>query len=200
MAPLNDRIGNFAAWQLLAVVRHLRSAAFDPSLLSGDQRSGLSWTVLVVYVYSSSQSSPSIHLSADSLPFSMPHSKSVQGPTFCLPRCFSVARAALSAPFQISSMIVCWLSRLPFSQVARSTILILPFSMRWARFMCRLYQICRVRVSTAFSISVRLRGSCDHSCSHMKCVTLIGSIRRRHSAKLMKYIDLMRENEAAMSA
>ena len=34
MAPLNDRIGNFAAWQLLAVVRHLRSAAFDPSLLS----------------------------------------------------------------------------------------------------------------------------------------------------------------------
>jgi len=50
-----------------------------------------------------SHSSPMTHRSADSLPFSMPHSKSSQGPRFSIPTSSSVRFAAANAPSQISS-------------------------------------------------------------------------------------------------
>jgi hypothetical protein len=57
------------------------------------------------YVSSISQSSPKTHRSAESLPFSIPHSKASQGPRFSRPNLFSTLAAAFSAPSQISRWI-----------------------------------------------------------------------------------------------
>jgi hypothetical protein len=57
------------------------------------------------YVYSSSQSSPMTQRKAESLPLTMPHSKSSQGPRLARPYLLSTLRAELRAPFQMSARI-----------------------------------------------------------------------------------------------
>jgi hypothetical protein len=66
---------------------------------------GVNWRCrfgLGCYVSSMSHSSPSTQRKAESLPFTIPHSKSLHGPRFSSPYLRSTRAAALSAPCQMS--------------------------------------------------------------------------------------------------
>lgn len=58
------------------------------------------------HVSSMSHSSPSIQRIADSFPFTIPHSKSSQGPRFSMPYCFSTRRIAARIMFKVSGVMV----------------------------------------------------------------------------------------------
>jgi hypothetical protein len=58
-----------------------------------------------IYVSNISQSSPRTQRSADSFPFSIPHSKSSHGPSFSIPNLFSTFDAAFNAPSHMSRCI-----------------------------------------------------------------------------------------------
>ena len=98
------------------------------------------------YVSSISHSSPNTHLNAESLPLSIPHSKSLYGPRFSSPYFSITCCAACNAPFHISG---CTVSA--------------PFSIRYFNDRCLSNHILSNNSSVAATISSILRGSSKYS-------------------------------------